>query len=251
LVSVKAGRRSQVSDNTFGRKQPPLSKWFIFIDRDSGGFAPGLVAPGRTGRSERYLHSRFRRTLEIAISIALIALLLPLLALIAASVKLGSPGPVLFKQKRHGKNLKAFELLKFRSMYCSDQPDPSVTQAARLDPRVTPIGRVLRRTSLDELPQLWNVIKGDMSLIGPRPHAIEHDTYYDAIIPRYGERFHVKPGITGLAQISGARGATPLPEDMMARIEFDIEYLQKASLALDCQILLGTVREIIGSDAAY
>jgi lipopolysaccharide/colanic/teichoic acid biosynthesis glycosyltransferase len=189
--------------------------------------------------------------MELSIAFGLIVLLGPLLGLIAASVRRGSHGPVLFRQKRHGKDQTAFELLKFRTMYCSERPDPDVTQASRLDPRVTPIGRLLRRTSLDELPQLWNVIKGDMSLVGPRPHAVEHDSFYGPIIPRYTERFRAKPGITGLAQVSGARGATPRPEDMRARIDLDLQYLESASFALDCRILLRTVKEVIGSDAAF
>jgi lipopolysaccharide/colanic/teichoic acid biosynthesis glycosyltransferase len=240
-----------VSDNTLGRKRPALSRWFVFVDTESAGFSPAYVSRRQAASSIRYLSSRRRRALELLIASGLLVLLLPLMGMIAASVRIGSKGPVLFRQKRHGKEKAEFELLKFRSMYCSQSLDPGVTQATRDDPRVTSVGRVLRRTSLDELPQLWNVIKGDMSLIGPRPHAIEHDALYEQIIGRYSERFGAKPGITGLAQVSGARGATPRPEDMQCRIDLDIQYLQTASLALDCRILLSTVKEVIGSDAAY
>lgn len=245
-----------MSDNTLGRKRPPLSHWFIIAKARSDRFAADFTAPdfpsaNRARRAARYLRSRRRRVLEFVVATGLLACLSPLFVLIALSVKRSSPGPVLFRQKRHGENLGAFELLKFRSMYCGGHPDPSVTQATRSDPRITQVGGVLRRTSLDELPQLWNVVRGEMSLIGPRPHAIEHDDYYKTIVPRYAERFRARPGITGLAQVSGARGATPQPEDMKKRIDLDIQYLETASLALDCKILFRTMKEIIGSDAAY
>lgn len=162
----------------------------------------------------------------------------PLMIAIAVAVKLSSPGPVLFAQQRHGWNGKVFELIKFRSMRVHD--DHEVKQATRDDPRVTTVGRILRRTSLDELPQLINVIKGDMSLVGPRPHAIAHNDYYSDKIKAYMARHRIKPGISGYAQIKGYRGETDTLDKMERRVELDLEYINNWSLWLDIKILLKT-----------
>ena len=237
-----------MSDNTLGRERAPLLKHFIFIDPVRDG---DFISPRRSAAAERYLAGRARRVLDVLAASGVLVFLAPLMVLIAVAVYMSSPGPILFRQKRHGQGMAMFEMLKFRSMYCDQQPDPDVKQATRHDPRVTPLGRLLRRTSLDELPQLWNVIRGDMSLIGPRPHAVEHDNFYRDLIPTYCERFRVRPGITGLAQVNGARGATPQVEDMADRVQLDLLYMQKASFFLDCRILLRTVKEVIGSDSAF
>jgi len=147
--------------------------------------------------------------------------------------------------------MQRFELLKFRSMYSTPDEQRRVVQAVRGDSRVTRVGRILRKTSMDELPQLINIVRGDMSVIGPRPHAIEHDFCYRELIPNYCLRFTARPGLTGLAQVNGARGHTPRVEDMRRRIEFDLEYLTKSSLWLDCKILLLTVKEVFRSDTAF
>ena len=168
----------------------------------------------------------------------------PVMLAIALAVKLDSPGPVFYRQKRHGFSKQPIEVLKFRSMYVDrcDAPDAkTVRQATRDDPRVTRVGRFLRRTSLDELPQLINVLKGEMSLVGPRPHAMAHDDHYARLIDDYLGRHRVKPGITGWAQVNGFRGETRTTEEMRRRIELDLEYIDNWSLWADLRILARTV----------
>jgi len=198
-----------------------------------------------------YLNSRFRRMLDLAIALGLLILLAPALCLIAIGIRLSTPGPVIFRQLRHGKGQRPFELLKFRSMYWAGESEVTIKQATPGDSRVTALGRILRYTSMDELPQLINVIRGEMSLVGPRPHAIEHDNYYADLIPNYRKRFQARPGLTGLAQVSGARGRTPHIEDMQRRIDLDLLYLESASLMLDCRIFLRTFKEVFNSETAY
>lgn len=173
-------------------------------------------------------------------SLALLAIvtLSPLLIACAIAVKLSSPGPVLFRQPRHGCNGEVIEVWKFRSMRLHD--DRAVKQATRDDPRVTPFGRFIRRTSIDELPQLFNVLRGEMSLVGPRPHAVTHNDYYSDKILAYMARHRIKPGITGLAQVTGHRGETETLEKMQQRVEQDLAYINHWSLWLDIKILLKT-----------
>lgn len=180
------------------------------------------------------------KTLEDRIlgSLALVGLS-PLLLLIAIAIKLDSRGPVLFKQRRHGFNHDVFQVCKFRTMYVAED-GAKVVQATRDDPRVTRVGRFLRRTSLDELPQLFNVVKGEMSLVGPRPHALSHNEYYSSVLARYASRHKVKPGITGWAQINGFRGETDTPEKMRLRVEHDLYYIENWSIWLDLKILFAT-----------
>lgn len=175
-----------------------------------------------------------------------IVLLSPLLITTAIAVKLSSPGPVLFKQERHGWNGKIIRVWKFRSMRVHQ--DSNAKQATRDDPRVTPVGRFIRRTSIDELPQLFNVLFGDMSLVGPRPHAVAHNDFYSDKIMAYMARHRIKPGITGLAQISGARGETETVDKMAKRVEFDLEYIRNWSLWLDIKILFKTPLTLISKD---
>jgi putative colanic acid biosynthesis UDP-glucose lipid carrier transferase len=156
-------------------------------------------------------------------------------------VKLDSPGPVLFRQKRYGFNNNDITVFKFRSMRNDPNPDPSVPQAQRNDPRVTRIGAFLRKSSLDELPQLFNVLQGTMSLVGPRPHAVAHNEHYAAVIDGYLGRHRVKPGITGWAQVNGYRGETDTPEKMRMRVQYDLYYIDNWSLSLDLKILLMTI----------
>jgi len=165
----------------------------------------------------------------------------PLMAVIALLISFDSPGPVLFRQLRHGFNNSPITVLKFRTMYHDPTPDPTVRQARPNDPRVTRLGSFLRRTSLDELPQLINVLRGDMSLVGPRPHAIPHDEKYAALIDNYLARHRVRPGITGLAQVSGYRGETDTVEKMRKRIEHDLKYIEEWSLLLDLSVLFRTL----------
>src|SRR5690606_34288001 len=160
-----------------------------------------------------------------------IVVLSPLMLALAVAVKLSSPGPVLFAQPRHGWNGRVFQLLKFRSMRIHQ--DNGVTQATRHDNRITPVGRFIRRTSLDELPQFFNVLMGDMSLVGPRPHAVVHNDYYAQKIQAYMNRHRIKPGITGLAQINGARGETDTLDKMERRVQLDLDYINSWCLWLD------------------
>jgi putative colanic acid biosynthesis UDP-glucose lipid carrier transferase len=171
--------------------------------------------------------------------ILLLSSLFPML-LIALAIKLTSPGPVLFRQRRHGENGVEFDVLKFRSMRTMDN-GPAVAQATRADPRITRVGAFIRRTSLDELPQFFNVIGGSMSLVGPRPHALAHNALYRTKILEYMRRHKVKPGITGWAQVNGLRGETDTLDKMVKRVEHDLEYIQRWSVWLDFKILVLTI----------
>jgi putative colanic acid biosysnthesis UDP-glucose lipid carrier transferase len=168
-----------------------------------------------------------------------------LFGLIALLILLDSGRPVLFIQRRGGIAGQTFAILKFRTLIVSED-GPEVIQVHKDDPRVTHVGKFLRAFHLDELPQVFNVLAGDMSLVGPRPHAISHDAYYGSRIQDYACRYRVKPGITGWAQVNGARGPTPLLSDMRARIELDLWYVENASFALDILILIKTPFEIAG-----
>jgi Undecaprenyl-phosphate glucose phosphotransferase len=179
----------------------------------------------------------------------------PIMALVAIAVKLDSPGPVFFKQRRHGFNNEVIEVYKFRSMF-TDQLDPqAVKQVTRHDPRVTRVGRIIRKTSLDELPQLFNVVlEGSLSLVGPRPHAIvcrAADKLYDEVVDGYFARHRVKPGITGWAQINGWRGETDTPEKIQKRVEHDLYYIENWSILFDIYILAMTPFALIKAENAY
>lgn len=186
--------------------------------------------------------------LTLAVS-GLIAISLPM-AVIAAAIKLTSPGPVFFRQRRYGLDGQEIRVWKFRSMRVCDD-GPVVRQATAEDPRITPLGKILRRTSLDELPQLFNVIEGTMSLVGPRPHATAHNEQYRGLIRGYMMRHKVKPGITGLAQVSGCRGETETLDKMQKRVEFDHQYIRTWSLLLDLRILARTMLVFWKQPEAY
>jgi len=174
--------------------------------------------------------------------LALIAIA-PVMGAIAIAVKCSSPGPVLFRQQRRGAYGRVFTIYKFRTMRAHDADvSGEVRQATRGDPRITRLGALLRRTSLDELPQFFNVLKGDMSVVGPRPHAVEHDRFYQYRVDGYIQRYRVKPGITGWAQVNGYRGETDRVEKMQKRVEHDLYYLNNWSFSLDMQIVAATVR---------
>ena len=181
----------------------------------------------------------------------LLVLFLPVLALVALAIRVDSKGPILFRQKRFGYNNQVFEIYKFRSMYHNRAPEEKTPQATRNDPRITRVGGFIRRTSLDELPQLINVVQGTMSLVGPRPHSVEHNEQYSALIRGYFARHRVKPGITGWAQINGLRGETDTLEKMQARVQYDTYYAENWSLMLDMQILVKTVFVGFLSENAY
>ncbi|MDA9404505.1 undecaprenyl-phosphate glucose phosphotransferase [Bradyrhizobium sp. CCBAU 45389] len=190
-----------------------------------------------------------KRGLDIGLASLGLLLLPPLLILTAVLIKLDSPGRVIFQQTRRGFNGKPFNIWKFRSMTVSED-GPEIRQASKQDARVTKVGRVLRRTSIDELPQLWNVLRGDMSLVGPRPHALAHDNFYDQTISNYAYRRYVKPGLTGWAQVNGFRGETPTIELMKKRVEYDVWYVTNWSIWLDLRIIALTVITL-SSEAAY
>lgn len=185
--------------------------------------------------------------LDKLVAASMLVLLSPLLLAIALAVRLSSPGPVIFRQKRHGWDGRIIEVWKFRSMYVH-RSDGVVAQAQRYDRRITPVGRFIRRTSLDELPQLFNVVQGHMSLVGPRPHAIEHNDFYSSHIRSYMLRHRIKPGITGLAQVRGLRGETETIEKMLRRVEADLEYINRWSVWLDIKILLKTPLTLFSKD---
>lgn len=191
-----------------------------------------------------------KRLFDLVLTTAALPFLLPLLAVVAALIALESRGPVLFCQHRAGFNGCVFKIYKFRTM-TSLEDGPVVLQARRGDSRVTRVGRILRRLSIDEIPQLWNVLKGDMSLIGPRPHALAHDDEYGHIISFYAARHKVKPGITGWAQINGWRGATPHVDMMIKRVEHDMWYVNNWSIWLDIKILLLTIPRVWTGRNAY
>jgi lipopolysaccharide/colanic/teichoic acid biosynthesis glycosyltransferase len=162
------------------------------------------------------------------------------LLIVALAIRLETPGPVLFRQDRNGFNGRKFVIYKFRTMRVLEN-GTTIRQATSKDPRVTRLGRWLRRTSIDELPQLFNVIRGDMALVGPRPHAVAHNNQYEKMIANYAFRSHVKPGITGWAQVNGYRGETPTPEIMQQRVDHDIWYINNISPWLDLRILWRTM----------
>jgi putative colanic acid biosynthesis UDP-glucose lipid carrier transferase len=191
-----------------------------------------------------------KRLTDIVLSVAILLLLMPLLALIALLVKWSSPGPVIFKQRRYGLDGREIAVYKFRTMSVTED-GATIRQASRSDGRVTPVGALLRRSSLDELPQLINVLQGRMSLVGPRPHAIAHNEEYRKLIKGYMIRHKVLPGITGLAQVNGCRGETAKLEEMEARVNFDLDYLRHWSPMLDIKIILLTVVKLFRDDKAY
>ena len=193
-----------------------------------------------------------KRVEDLLLGGLFLALASPVMLLIAWAIKLGSPGPALFRQRRIGWSGREFVIYKFRTMRLHEQQAPGVlAQATREDPRITRLGRFLRRTSLDELPQLINVLQGSMSLVGPRPHAVEHHELYIEQVPSYAARHMVKPGITGYAQVAGCRGETDTPEKMQRRVEYDMLYIQQWSLALDLKIIFLTLFKGLVHKNAY
>jgi exopolysaccharide biosynthesis polyprenyl glycosylphosphotransferase len=191
-----------------------------------------------------------KRLFDLVFAAAALLVSTPLLILVALLIKLDSPGPIFFVQRRFGFNQQPFRIIKFRSMRTLD--DGAVIQQARPDdPRLTRIGRWLRRWNIDEIPQLFNVLTGDMSLVGPRPHALSHDREYEHRISLYARRHNMKPGITGWAQIHGLRGETDTDEKMRKRVEYDLFYIDNWSLWLDLKIIVRTVLSRTSYQNAY
>lgn len=196
------------------------------------------------------LNGMVKRVSDVVIALLILVLTSPLLLLIALAVKLTSPGPVIFRQRRYGLDGREITVYKFRSMSVTED-GAEILQASKDDPRVTPVGRFLRRTSLDEFPQFINVLQGRMSVVGPRPHAVAHNELYRKLIKGYMLRHKVKPGITGWAQVNGYRGETETLDKMSGRIEYDLNYLRNWSLRLDLYIIARTVAVIFGEKTAY
>jgi putative colanic acid biosynthesis UDP-glucose lipid carrier transferase len=181
-----------------------------------------------------------KTVMDRVLAVLAVVALSPVMLLIALAIKLDSEGPIFFRQPRHGWDGREFQVLKFRSMVVHQESQGTVTQTQKQDARVTRVGRFIRRTSIDELPQLFNVLEGSMSLVGPRPHAISHNNYYSDKVNAYLARHRIKPGMTGLAQIRGYRGETDSIEKMKMRVECDLEYINQWSLWLDVKILFLT-----------
>jgi len=208
------------------------------------GAAPGVRRRALAG-------ARRKRALDVVVAVLALLLFLPLLLLIAAAIRAEGPGEVLFRQARTGLQGRRFTILKFRTMRPAAASDPRVQQARRGDPRVTRVGRVLRKLSLDELPQLINVLRGEMSLVGPRPHALSHDAAWAERVPGYANRFQAKPGLTGLAQVRGLRGEIHDEESLRRRIAADLEYIETWSFAGDLKLLALTAPRVLFDPCAY
>ena len=189
-----------------------------------------------------------KRAFDVVVALVGLLLVTPLLLATIAAIRIDTAGPVLFRQGRRGFNGRTFRILKLRTMTVTEDGG-AIAQATRQDPRVTRVGAWLRRTSIDELPQLWNVLRGEMSIVGPRPHAVAHDDHFHRLIQNYAFRHHVKPGITGWAQVNGLRGETPEVGIMAARVEHDLWYVNNWSMRTDLRIVLLTVTRLFAPNA--
>jgi lipopolysaccharide/colanic/teichoic acid biosynthesis glycosyltransferase len=194
--------------------------------------------------------SKAKRTLDIVLSATALALVAPILLAIALAIWAETGGPIFFRQHRTGYRGRVFSILKFRSMTVQENGS-TIAQACHGDARITRVGRVLRKLSLDELPQLINVLRGDMSLVGPRPHAVAHDQLFMQLVPNYERRFAARPGITGLAQVNGLRGAIGRESAIILRAAADIRYIETWSLAADIRILVKTAVVVFRDPFAF
>jgi putative colanic acid biosynthesis UDP-glucose lipid carrier transferase len=208
----------------------PADRAKVVTEVAEHGLEPGAL---------RLRQSKFKRLIDIVGALTGLLFLSPFLVIIATLICIDSPGPAFFRQRRTGRDGVPFLIFKFRTMRVLEDGD-TVVQASRRDQRVTRIGKFLRRSSIDELPQLLNVLKNEMALVGPRPHALAHDEYYALTVPGYNDRFRTKPGITGLAQVSGLRGEVIEIGAMAARIQRDVQYIRDWSIMLDLEILIRT-----------
>jgi putative colanic acid biosynthesis UDP-glucose lipid carrier transferase len=207
----------------------------------------GSATPVPISRSAR---SPLKRLVDVVVAAMALIFFAPILGLAAIAIKCDSKGPVLFRQRRTGLDGNLFAIYKLRTMSVMED-GATLSHASKADARITRVGALLRKTSIDELPQLLNVLEGSMSLVGPRPHALGHDNHYGALIPTYSQRFRAKPGLTGLAQISGHRGEIHATEDMAARITVDNAYIDDWSIMKDVVILLRTAPAMFYDPQAY
>ncbi|WP_397377873.1 exopolysaccharide biosynthesis polyprenyl glycosylphosphotransferase, partial [Pseudomonas sp.] len=224
------------------------SRWLVWRSTGRKRLMLGL-AEGRPLSSQKTIGKSDRLLASFTL-----LLLAPLMLILAVMIKLDSPGPVLFRQKRYGYNNRLIEVFKFRSMYHHQRDADAERQTTRDDDRITRVGRFIRRTSLDELPQLFNVLLGSMSMVGPRPHATATKAagiLFEDAVQEYTSRHRVKPGITGWAQVNGYRGETDTPEKIEKRVEFDLEYIEQWSVWFDLYILLRTVPAVLFTREAY
>jgi putative colanic acid biosynthesis UDP-glucose lipid carrier transferase len=231
----------------------PTQERFAALDIDPATWRPLAGHPGQQPLSLAEASPRAKRCFDIAAASALLVFLAPLLLAIAVLVRLDTPGPALFLQRRTGCR-GSFRIAKFRTMHAHLTDEAARFQTRRGDQRVTPIGGFLRRTSLDELPQLFNVLAGDMSIVGPRPHAPATsvaDRELEDIDPRYPLRHLVRPGITGLAQVSACRGELDSEAKLRRRVDLDLAYIEQRSMALDLRIIWLTVRILLRDPGAY
>jgi putative colanic acid biosysnthesis UDP-glucose lipid carrier transferase len=229
----------------------------LIVDHDFDWLAqsvPTRVADRAVIDISRAPLSRFecllKRTMDIVIAATALVVLAPVMLAAIVAIKLETAGPAIFRQRRHGFNNETFLIYKFRSMRVAED-GPVVTQASRHDARVTRVGRFIRRTSIDELPQLLNVLRGEMSIVGPRPHAVAHGEIYSTKIGDYAHRHHVKPGLTGWAQVNGSAGETPTVESMERRVNLDLWYISHWTIWLDVSIILRTIKLAVTGRGAF
>ncbi len=228
-----------------------VDRWLTYRPSPSGPACLTLSPPDTPSLHAHVpVSAAVKRVLDLTVALTALAALLWVLLAIGTAIRLTSPGPILFRQRRTGLNGRVFAIYKFRTMSVIEDGD-IIVPAARDDVRVTRLGSFLRRYSLDELPQVLNVLKGEMSFVGPRPHALAHDRHYGAQIPDYSRRFTVRPGLTGLAQVRGLRGEIHRLDGMAQRIAADAEYATRWSLGGDLMILLRTVPLLLNRLNAY
>ena len=244
MVSIVTARFDTDNVRPLWKERPSISM------RPLAYAGPGSYSPYKGARRRRTVRkepsaSLGKRLFDLVVACAAVLFLAPLLIAIAIGIKVTSSGPVLFHQYRYGYRNRAFKIYKFRSMRTDAGDNSGIKQTVQGDARVTRIGKLLRRTSLDEIPQLFNVIKGDMSLVGPRPHVpgmLAAELPYEHLVPYYFQRHTARPGITGLAQVSGCRGSTVEANRAISRIDYDLVYIESWSLRMDVMIMVRTIR---------
>jgi putative colanic acid biosysnthesis UDP-glucose lipid carrier transferase len=221
----------------------------MFVDYENRALSRVIDRSDSNSVDKSNLKIAIKRVFDVCVAGVILVLVSPVLLLVAFAIKFESSGPVFFRQTRNGLNGSTFEIFKFRSM--RHAPTQEFEQAVKGDARITWLGSFLRKSSIDELPQLLNVLKGEMSIVGPRPHPLALDAQYTAELPNFMNRYNVKPGLTGLAQISGHRGPTATADLMKKRLDADLKYIAVQTSILDLKILLRTVPAVLSSQNAF